>query len=208
MRKPTKIALSAAGIAGFLAISAAGAFLIGHAVGTNETLTANRVLRGPAEAAVAAGNMTKTAYDGWSLVCRGWSGDQRRCVLFMAVADTDLKQVLLTFAVTRTPQGMPVLIVDTPPGTDAGQGVTVKPGTVDTIKVGIRSCGPQRCRAVTELSSSLRAALEAAETTSITYVSANKQPSTYNLPTRGFREGLAAWFAEVGPYVRATAAVN
>ena len=207
MRKPTKIALTAAGIAVFLAVSAAGAFLIGHAVGTNETLEANRGFRARPQAN-AAKNMTKTAYDSWSLVCRDWSEDERRCVLFMAVADTDLKQVLLTFSVARTPQGMPILIVDTPPGTAVDQGITVKPGMADTIKVAIRSCGPQRCRAVTELNSSLRAALEAADMTSITYVSASKQPATYNLPTRGFREGLAAWFAQVGPRVRATAAVN
>jgi invasion protein IalB len=106
-----------------------------------------------------------------------------------------LRQVLLTLSVARTPQGLPVLLVDMPAGVAVDQGITVTPSGAQSIKVGIQACGPQRCRAIMELGSSLQAALGAADMTSVTYVRANRQQSTYNLPTRGFREGFAAWSA-------------
>ena len=188
--------------------SAAAAFLVGHGVGTSERLAANRAARAKEQAVMASMNMTKSAFQAWSLVCRDWPGNERRCVLFIAVADPDMKQVLLTFSVARTPQGMPVLLVDTPPGVTVDQGITVAAGATEAIKVPIQSCGPQRCRAITELTPSLRTALERADVTSVTYVKADNQPSTYNLPTRGFRDGLAAWFAGSDLAAPVSAAVN
>lgn len=187
--------------------SAAAAFLIGHGVGASERLAVNRELRAREQSTLASMNMTKSAFQAWSLVCRDWPGGERRCVLFIAVADPDVKQVLLTFSVARTPKGMPVLIVDTPAGVTVEEGITVTAGAAESIKVAVQSCGSQRCRAITELTSSLRAALEAADVTSVSYVKADKQQSTYNLPTRGFRDGLRAWFAgsELQPPVSAAA---
>jgi len=114
----------------------------------------------------------------------------------------------LTFSVARTPQGMPVLVVDTPPGVTADDGVTVTAGAAEAMKLPIQSCSPQRCRAATELTSSLRAALESADVTSVTYVRADSKQSTYNLPTRGFKDGLVAWFAGSEPRAPIAAAVN
>jgi invasion protein IalB len=184
-------------------MSAVGAFLVGHGVGNSERLAALRAR----ERANLAG-MTKTAFQGWSLVCRDMaaSGSSRRCVLFMAIADPAMRQVLLSFSVARTPQGVPVLLVDTPAGVSVDQGVTVTPGAAESVKMRIQTCGPQRCRAVTQLDSALQAALEAADMTSVTYVRANRQQSTYNLPTRGFREGFAAWSAETARLPVSTAA--
>ena len=133
---------------------------------------------------------------------------ERRCVLFIAAADPDAKQVLLTFSVARTPQGMPVLVVATPPGVTADDGVTVTAGAAEAMKLPIQSCSPQRCRAIAELTSSLRAALESADVTSVTYVRADSKQSTYNLPTRGFKDGLVAWFAGSEPRAPIAAAVN
>jgi invasion protein IalB len=152
--------------------------------------------------------MTKAAFQAWSLVCRDGSGDERRCVLFIAVADPDAKQVLLTFSVARTPKGMPVLVVDTPAGVTVDAGITVTAGRAEAITVPIQSCAPQRCRAVTELTSSLRAALETADVTSVSYVRADSQQSTYNLPTRGFKDGLTAWSAGSESKSPLSAAVN
>lgn len=193
MRRSTRIALLAVGGSLLLVISAMGSFVVGHGVGTSERLAA---LRAQDQANLA--NMTRSTFQSWSLVCRDVAGNGpgRRCVLFMAVADPSLKQVLLTFSVARSVQGMPVLLVDTPAGVAVDQGITVTPGAAQSIKVDIRSCGPQRCRAITELNASLQAALEAADMTSVTYVRANRQLATYNLPTRGFREGFAAWSIE------------
>lgn len=175
--------------------SAAASFLVGHGVGTSERLAANRAARAREQAAMAAMDMTKSAFQAWSLVCRKWSGNERRCVLFIAVADPDVKRVLLTFSVARTPQGTPVLMVDTPAGVAVDQGIMVTAGAAEGIKVPIQSCDAQRCRAVTELTSSLRASLEAADVTAVTYVRPDNQPSTYNLPTRGFKDGIVAWYA-------------
>ena len=189
--------------------SAAAAFLVGHGVGTSERLAVGQVARAREQATMAAMNMTKSAFQAWSLVCRNWPGNERRCVLFIAVADPDVKQVLLTFSIARTPQGMPVLIVDTPAGVTIDQGITVTAGAAEGFKVPIQSCGPQRCRAITELTLPLRAALEKADVTAVTYVKADHQESTYNLPTRGFRDGLAAWFAGSElPHQPVSAAVN
>jgi invasion protein IalB len=210
MRRGSKIALLAVLGCGLVVVSAAGAFLFGHDVGTRERLAINNAMRSRELSSLAANNMTKRAFQGWSLVCRDWTGGERRCVLFIAVADPESKQVLLTFSVSRTPQGKPVLIVDTPAGVAVDQSVTVTAGEAQSVKVPIQSCGPQRCRAIAVLDESLQAALEAADLTSITYVRANNQQSTYNLPTRGFREGIAAWLAESGRSAQtsATAAVN
>lgn len=175
--------------------SAAASFLVGHGVGAGERLAANRAARAREQAALASMDMTKSAFQAWSLVCRKWSGDERRCVLFIAVADPDRKQVLLTFSVARTPQGMPVLIVDTPAGVSVDQGVMVMAGATEGIKLPIQSCVAQRCRAIAELTPELQAALEKADVTSVTYVKADNQQSTYDLPTRGFKDGIAAWFA-------------
>ena len=175
--------------------SAAAAFLVGHGVGTSERLAVNKAARAREQATMASMNMTKSAFQAWSLVCRTWTGNERRCVLFIAVADPDVKQVLLTFSVARTPQGMPVLIVDTPAGVTVDQGITVTAGSAEGVKLPIQSCGPQRCRAITELTLPLRAALERADVTAVSYVRADNQQSTYNLPTRGFKDGLAAWYA-------------
>jgi len=71
----------------------------------------------------------------------------------------------------------------------------VTAGAAEEMKIPIQSCAPQRCRAVTELTLPLRAALEKADVTAVTYVKADNQQSTYNLPTRGFKDGLAAWYA-------------
>jgi invasion protein IalB len=103
---------------------------------------------------------------------------------------------------------MPVLIVDTPAGVTVVQGIVVTAGAAEGVTLPIQSCGPQRCRAMTELTSSLRAALEAADVTAVTYVKADSQPSTYNLPTRGFKDGLAAWFAGSESQQPKSAAVN
>jgi invasion protein IalB len=175
--------------------SAAVAFLIGHGVGTDERLAANKAVRAREQAALSAMSMTKSAFQAWSLVCRPWPGNERRCVLFIAVADPDAKHVLLTFSVARTPQGMPVLTVDTPVGVAADQGVKVTAGAAEEIKLPIQSCGPERCRAITELTLPLRASLETADVTSVTYLKADNQQSTYNLPTRGFKDAIAAWYA-------------
>ena len=176
-------------------ISAAAAFLFGHGVGSGERLSANRAARAREQAAMAQMNMTKSSFQAWSLVCRDWPGNQRRCVLFIAVADPDMKQVLLTFSVARTPQGMPVLMVDTPAGIAVDQGVTIAAGAAEALKMPIQSCGPQRCRAIAELTSPLQAALEKADITAVTYVKADTKQSTYNLPTRGFKDAIVAWFA-------------
>lgn len=188
--------------------SAAGAFLIGHGVGAGERLDVSRTMRTREQAQLAAMNMTKSAFQAWSLVCRDWPGNERRCVLFIAVADPDAKQVLLTFSVARTPKGMPVLIVDTPAGIAVDGGISVTAGAAEAIKVPIRSCAAQRCRAVTELTPSLREALEKADVTSVTYMRADQRPSTYNLPTRGFKDGMVAWFAGSEPRTPVSAAVN
>jgi invasion protein IalB len=188
--------------------SAAAAFLIGHGVGADERLAINRAMRAREQAALAAMNMTKSAFQAWSLVCRDWPGNERRCVLFIAVADPDAKQVLLTFSVARTPQGMPVLIVDTPAGATVDEGVSVTAGSAEAIKIPIQSCAAQRCRAVTELTPSLRAVLEKADVTSVTYVREDNRSSTYNLPTRGFKDGMVAWFAGSEPRTPVSAAVN
>jgi invasion protein IalB len=195
MRRGSKIALLSFGGSAFVLLSAATAFLVGHGVGTGERLATNKSVRQREQAALASMNMTKTAFQAWSLVCRPWPGNERRCVLFIAAADPDRKQVLLTFSVARTPQGMPVLIVDTPPGIAVDQGVSVTAGSAEGIKLPVQSCGPQRCRAITELTLSLRAALEKADITAVSYVKADNQQSTYNLPTRGFKDALTAWYA-------------
>src|SRR5690349_4584199 len=185
MRRGSKIALLAVGGGAFLLFAAAAAFLVGHGVGVSERFATNKTARQREQAALAEMNMTKSAFQAWSLVCRPWPGNERRCVLFIAVADPDKKQVLLTFSVARTPQGMPVLIVDTPAGVAVDQGVKVTAGAAEEMKIPIQSCAPQRCRAVTELTLPLRAALEKADVTAVTYVKADNQQSTYNLPTRG-----------------------
>jgi invasion protein IalB len=190
-------------------LATAAAFLVGHGVGTNERAGASKAARQREQAALASMNMTKSAFQAWSLVCRPWPGGERRCVLFIAVANPDSKNVLLTFSVARTPQAMPVLIVDIPPGVVVERGVTVTAGAAEEIKVPIQSCGPQRCRAMTELTPPLRAALETADVTAVTYVKADNQQSTYNLPTRGFKDGLVAWYAGSElPQQPVSAAVN
>jgi invasion protein IalB len=103
---------------------------------------------------------------------------------------------------------MPVLIVDTPAGVAVDDGISVTAGAAEAIKVPIQSCAAQRCRAVTELTPSLREALEKADVTSVTYVKADNRPSTYNLPTRGFTDGMVAWFAGSEPRTPVSAAVN
>jgi len=196
MRRGTKTALLTVGGSVLVLFSAAAAFLIGHNVGTSERLTANRALRAREPAALASANVTRSAFDAWSLVCRSPAGSERRCVLFMAVADPQRKQVLLTFSIARTPQNMPVLVVDTPAGVAVDHGMTVTPGAAEPFKISVQSCGPQRCRAVTDLTPSLQAALESAAVTSITYTKVDNQQSTFNLPTRGFKDGITAWFGE------------
>ena len=208
MRRASKIALLAVGGSVLMLFSAAAAFLVGHGVGAGERLATNRALRAKEQSALAAMNMTKSAFQAWSLVCRDWPGNERRCVLFIAAADPDAKQVLLTFSVARTPQGMPVLVVDTPPGVTVDDGVTVTAGAAEAMKLPIQSCSPQRCRAIAELTSSLRGALESADVTSVTYMRADSKQSTYNLPTRGFKDGLVAWFAGSEPRAPIAAAVN
>jgi len=208
MRRASKIALLAVGGSVLMMFSAAVAFLIGHGVGADERLATNRALRAREQSSLAAMNMTKSAFQAWSLVCRDWPGNERRCVLFIAVADPDAKQVLLTFSIARTPRGMPILVVDTPPGVAIDDGLTVTVGTAEAIKLPIQSCTLQRCRGVTELTSALRAALEAANVTSVSYVRADTKQSTYNLPTRGFRDGLTAWFAGSEPRAPVSAAVR
>jgi invasion protein IalB len=205
MRRGLKLALLFVGGSVLMMVSTAAAFLIGHGVGANEKLVASKALRAREQATLASMNMTKTVFDGWSLLCRDWPGNERRCVLFIAVADPSMKQVLLTFSVARTPKGMPVLIVDTPPGVVLDEGVTVTPGTAESVKLAIRSCGPRRCRAIAELGPSLQAALSSADTTSVSYVRSNNQQSSYDLPTRGFRDAITAWFAgsELQPPVSA-----
>lgn len=195
MRRGSKIALLGLGGSALMLLAAAAAFLVGHGVGTNERVFANRSAHQREQTALASMNMTKSAFQAWSLVCRPWPGGERRCVLFIAVADPDRKNVLLTFSVARTPQGMPVLIVDTPPGVAVDRGITVVAGGGEEIRMPVQSCGPERCRAMTELTLPLRAALEKADVTAVSYVKADNQQSTYNLPTRGFKDGLVAWYA-------------
>jgi invasion protein IalB len=195
MRRGSKIALLAVGGSALVLISAAAAFLIGHDIGTSERLTINRALRAREQSAVAEMNVTKSAFQAWSFVCRNPAGSERRCVLFIAVADPGLKQVLLTLSIATTPNGMPGLIVDTPASVAVDQGITVTAGAAEALKIPIQSCGQQRCRAITELTSSLQAALETAAVTSVTYTKADNRQSTYNLPTGGFKDGIAAWYA-------------
>jgi invasion protein IalB len=72
--------------------SAAAAFLVGHGVGAGERFAANRAARAREQSALAQMNMTKSAFQAWSLVCRDWPGNERRCVLFIAVADPDVSR--------------------------------------------------------------------------------------------------------------------
>jgi invasion protein IalB len=208
MRRGTKIALLTVGGSVLVLFAAAAAFLIGHGVGTSERLAANRALRAREQSALASANVTRSAFEAWSLVCRNPAGE-RRCVLFIAVADPQRKQVLLTFSIARTPQNMPVLVVDTPAGVAADQGMTVTAGEAKPLKIAVQSCGPQRCRAVTDLTPSLQAALESAAVTSVTYTKVDNQQSTFNLPTRGFKDGITAWFGgSDAPSQPVSAAVN
>ena len=194
MRRGSKIALLTVGGSVLVLFGAAAAFLIGHNVGASERLTANREQRARDQAALASTNMSKSAFQAWSLVCRNSAESDRRCVLFIAVADPQRKQVLLTFSIAQTPRGMPALVVDAPAGVVVDQGMTVTAGAAEPVIIPVQSCGPQRCRAVTDLTPSLRAALEAATVTSITYTKSDNQQSTFNLPTRGFKDGITAWF--------------
>ena len=195
MGRRSKIALLAVGGSALMLLSAAAAFLVGHGVGTNERMASNKTAHQRERAALASMNMTTSAFQAWSLVCRPWPGGERRCVLFIAVADLNKRNVLLTFSIARTPQGMPVLIIDTPAGVAVDKGISVTAGGAEEIKMPIQSCGPQRCRAITELTLPLRTALEKADVTAVTYVKADNQQSPYNLPTRGFKDGLVAWYA-------------
>jgi invasion protein IalB len=200
LRRASKIGLLVGGGSAFLLVSAAVAFLIGHRVGASERFEANRELREREQATLASMSMTKSAFQAWSLVCRGWTGNERRCVLFIAVADPDAEQVLLTLSIARTPQGMPVLVIDAPSGIMTEPGVSLTAGTAAPMRLPIQSCTPERCRAVAPLTPALNAALEAADVTSVSYVrAAGSQPSSYNLPTRGFRDGMRAWYAGSEP---------
>jgi invasion protein IalB len=208
MRRGTKIALLTVGGSVLVLFAAAAAFLIGHGVGTSERLTANRALRAREQSALASANVTRSAFEAWSLVCRNPAGE-RRCVLFIAVADSQRKQVLLTFSIARTPQNMPVLVVDTPAGVLVDQGMTVTADGAEPFRIPVQSCGPQRCRAVTDLTPSLQAALESAAVTSVTYTKVDNQQSTFNLPTRGFKDGITAWSGgSDAPSQPVSAAVN
>lgn len=209
MRRGSKIALFAVGGGVLVLFSAAAAFLIGHGVGAGERATADRTVRARAQGALESLDMTKSSFQAWSFVCRTPPGTERRCVLFIAVADPQRTQVLLTFSIARTPQGVPAVVVDTPAGVALDQGVTVTAGAAEAFTIPIQSCGPQRCRAVADLTPSLQASLEAAAVTSVTYTKADNQQSTYNLPTRGFKEGIAAWHAGGdAPAKPVSAAVN
>jgi len=208
MRRGSKIALLGIGGGVLLLFSAAAAFLIGHGVGVDERLSARSVPPAREQAALASADVSKAAFQSWSLACRKSPDNERRCVLFLAIADSGSKQVLLTLSVAQTQKGMPMFVVETPAGALTDKGVTVTAGAAEALKIPIRSCGPQRCRAMTDLTSSLRAALENAEITSVTYTKADNQQSTYNLPTRGFKDGIAAWFAGDASAQPVSAAVN
>ena len=209
MRRGSKIALFAVGGSVLVLFSAAAAFLIGHGVGAGERAGVDRTARAREQIALAEKDITKSAFEAWSFVCRTSPGTEPRCVLFIAVADPQRTQVLLTFSIARTPQGMPALVVDTPAGVAVDQGVTVTAGSAEAFIIPIQSCGPQRCRAVTDLTPSLQASLESAAVTAVTYTKADNQQSTYNLPTRGFKDGIAAWHAGgQSPAKPVSAAVN
>jgi invasion protein IalB len=166
-------------------------------------------LRAREQGAAASADITKSAFQAWSLACRNPTPSDKRCVLFIAVADPQKKQVVLTFSIARTPKGAPVLVVDTPPGVVVDQGMTVTAGAAEPIKIPIQSCGPRVCRAMTDLTPSLQAALEEAALTSVAYTKADNQQATFNLPTRGFKDGIAAWLAGSEPAGQpVSAAVN
>jgi len=209
MRLASKIALLAVSGCVLVSVAAAAAFLAGHGVGAREKLAMDKALRAREQNTLTATNTTRRSFEDWSLICRDFAESARRCVLFFAVASADMNQLLLTVSVARTPRGVPVFIVDTPAGVAVGRGVTVAAGEVGPQRLPIQACGQQRCRAVAELSPSLRSALEAAESASVTYVKDTNQESTYNVSTRGFRDGIVAWLAETEAHgVSSTAAVN
>jgi invasion protein IalB len=209
MLRAPQIALLAASGCFLVSVAAAAAFFAGHGVGMREKIAIDKALRAREQNSLTASNMTRRSFQNWSLICRDWAENERRCVLFVAVASPDMNQLLLTVSIARTSKGVPVLIVDTPPGVAVGRGVTVTAGEASPLRVPIQACGPQRCRAVAELTPQLRGTLEAAESATITYVRDTNQESTYNLSTLGFRDGISAWLAESGTHaISSAAAVN
>jgi invasion protein IalB len=132
----------------------------------------------------------------WVLGCIADAAQAKRCRLALQVVDKTRTHLVLSFVVSRTPQGKPALGILTPPRAVLPAGVSLTLGDRHAT-VPFVTCAPSACQAGTLLDDGLAAALSGTDVLEVGYLAGPGRPITYRVPIAGFADGLKAWQAAV-----------
>lgn len=176
----------------FLAIAIVAALVVGGLVFYRNTDQ-------PQTAEVPPLPASAVPFGQWALIgCQTAAGDGA-CRLVRRVINNEAQRVVLSFTVTRIPNGTGLMVIGLPPSVIIPRGVTIIPegGTAAIGRV-IR-CGPQICTAALPLSETFVTEMLGAQSFSLQFVAANGQNVNLSFPIAGFSEGFQAWIAASPP---------
>lgn len=154
------------------------------AVGAAATL----LTTGSIEAALALTRLQKT-FDQWSVECV--QTDKKVCGLYFKLVNSKNKRVVLSWAVVPAKEsGGNRAVVRTPNGVSLADGVSVKLGSAEPVKITYKTCGPINCIGEIDFSEAWLKAFRASESFTLTYVGNNGRKFNRDIALKGFGDGF------------------
>ena len=136
------------------------------------------------------------AFDQWSVECV--ETDKKVCGLYFRLVNAKNKRVVLSWAVVPA-QGAEgnVAVVRTPNGVSLADGVLVKLGSAEPVKITYKTCGPVNCIGETVFSEAWLKAFRSAESFTLTYTANNGKKFDQDVSLKGFPDGFAYYVEQV-----------
>lgn len=151
----------------------------------------------PAKAALSTNVKRITQQIGdWTLDCTERAGDRKRCKMIQKVGTSKSKQIILSWLIGRDNEGREVMSFQTPTGMLLKPGVAFAVDDRGLLQVEFRTCTPQFCEAVSELTDDTVAAMKAGGKATLTLTPLNAKPVALNMSLKGFTAAYMAYKSE------------
>ena len=149
------------------------------------------------EGALAQTRLQKT-FDQWSVECV--ETDKKICGLYFRLVNPKNKRVVLSWAVVPAKEGN-LAVVRTPNGVALADGVSVKLGSAEPVRITYKTCGPVNCIGEVDFSEAWLKAFRSNESFILTYVGNNGKKFDQNVSLKGFADGFNYYVGQVATVI-------
>lgn len=139
--------------------------------------------------ALAQTRLQKT-FDQWMVECV--ETDKKICGLSFRLVNTKNNRTVLSWAVVPAKDaGGNLAVIRTPNGVSLADGVSVKVGNAEPVKISYKTCGPVNCIGEADFSDAWLKAFRASESFTLTYVGNNGKKFSQDISLKGFADGFS-----------------